>query len=329
MKIRILSLILALLMLAIPLVSCKDDEPVDEDTDDTTEEVESLQIVTKGVSHFVIVRDYKASKAVIDNVNALVDSFKRFLNAEIEVRECFIGKDEEGDEPIANEILVGNTNRPESAEVTAGMRSGDFCIRIINGKLVIAGGSDDATASALVRFSNAFVSAQGDKNAVAANGAVFSLVVDKKTADEYTMEGKYSYDTAVMAKATIDSYAIFYANNSDLKVENVAFANALQAHINKECGYILPVKKDVNDAGTDYTILIGDTIMTDEDLIDKIGPDNYYIGLKKTDGGAVLTIIFGENAKDACMAAFVKEMPALSEPGNFNLDDGFVSTNLD
>ncbi len=327
MKIRILSLILALLMLAIPLVSCNKDEEENPDDDETA--VDSLELVTKGVSNFVIVRDYKASKAVVDNVNALVESYDTFLNAEVEVRECFSDMEEEEDVVQENEILIGATNRPETAEVTNGMRSGDYCIKIINGKLVIAGGSDEATASAIVRFMGGFVSAQGDKNSVAAKNAVFSLVVDQKTADDYAAIGKYSYNTSVICDARVDSYALFYANSSTMMESYAAFALELQDYINKQTGYILDVYKDANDRGSDYKILIGDTTMTDDAIADKIGPDNYYIGLKATETGAVLTIIYGENARGAALKAFKDMMPALSEPGDLNVEDGYLATNLE
>ena len=315
MKIRLLCLMLALLMLAVPFASCKkDDETTDEPT---TTENPTLQVVTEGVSNFVIVRDYKASGAVVDAVNAMKESFATFLGADIEVRECYSDREEPDDIVLENEILVGATNRPESAEVTKHMRSGDNAIVIKNGKLVIAGGSDEATASAIVRFLTGFVADQGDKNSVKMYNAVFSLVVDQKSANQYATSGKYSYNTSVLAGARIDSYAIFYATGAQKEV-NAATAKDVKDYINKQTGYVLPVYKEANDAGTNYKIVIGNAD----------GENDYYIGLKATDNGAVLTILYGVSAQGAAMQALKKMIPALDEPGKLNIEAGYVDTNM-
>ena len=311
MKIRLLCLMLALLMLAVPFVSCKEDEEVAEAENPT------LQLVTEGVSNFVIIRDYKASGAVVDAVNAVKESFATFLGAEVEVRECYSDRQEPDDVVFENEILIGATNRPETAEVTKYMRSGDNAIVIKNGKLVIAGGSDEATASAIVRFLTGFVADQGDKNSVALYNAVFSLKVDQKSATQYATTGKYSYNTSVLADARIDSYAIFYASNAQ-KETHAATAKEVKSYINKQTGYVLPVYKDANDAGTNYKIVIGDTE----------GENDYYVGLKATDDGAVLTILYGTNAQSAAMQALKKMIPALDEPGDLNVEVGYVDTNM-
>ncbi len=322
MKIRLLCLMLALLMLAVPFVACnKEEEP------ETPDENPTLELVTEGVSNFVIVRDYKASGQVVDGTNAMKEQFKTFLNAEVEIRECYTDREEADDIVLEKEILIGATNRPETAQVTKNMRSGDYAITIVNGKLVIAGGSDEATNSAIVRFLTGFVADQGDKNSVQLYNSSFSLVVDQKTASQYTTVGKYSYNTAVVANARIDSFAIFYANNAQSQA-HTAFANEVKDYINKQTGYVLPVYKDANDIGTNYKILVGDTSLTDPTLIANLTAEQYYIGLKATDDGAVLTILYGDNAQSAAMQALKKMIPALTEPGELNIEAGYVDTNM-
>ena len=323
MKIRLLCLMLALLMLAVPFVACnKEEEP------EATDENPTLELVTEGVSNFVIIRDYQASGQVVDGVNAMKEQFKIFLNAEVEIRECYNDLEEADDIVMEKEILIGATNRPETAEVTKNMRSGDYAITIVNGKLVIAGGSDEATNSAIVRFLTGYVVDQGDKNSVA-QGASFSLVVDQKSASAYTTYGKYSYNTSVVADARIDSFAIFYANNAQSQT-HAALANDIMDYINKQTGYLLPVYKDANDEGTNYKILVGDTSMTDPALIEGLGADQYYIGLKATDDGAILTILYGNSAdaQSAAMQAIKKMIPALDTPGELKIDAGYVDTNI-
>ncbi len=55
-------------------------------------------------------------------------------------------------EPSAKEILIGGTNRPESAEAAQGLGYMDYTVRVKNGKIVIVGGSPLATVSATEKF---------------------------------------------------------------------------------------------------------------------------------------------------------------------------------
>ena len=330
--IRILSLILALLMMAFTLVACDEDEtPVDENPveENPADEVKEVEIVTKGTANYVIVRDYKAGAETNAAVAAMVTAFKNYLNCDIEVRECYGDRDDAQEAaPVTKEILVGATNRPESAQALDGKKTSDFGISIIGEKLVIAGGSDSATATAVIRFMTGFVYEQGDKAAVG-KGQKFSLVVTSEAAgnEDFNRVGKYSYDKAVMGDARIDSYILVYPRDGKMSAEYKLFAEAVGDVIEKEAGYELKVYKDTRAQG-DYEILVGDTIRTDAGLVEKLQEDEYYIALNKTEKGAVLTILFGKNAYDAALAEFKKVMPSSPTPINFNLTDGFVVTNM-
>ncbi len=60
---------------------------------------------------------------------------------------------EESSGDAANEILIGNTGRPESLEAVKGFVTPmDYTIRTVGGKIVIAGGSPYATAAATDKF---------------------------------------------------------------------------------------------------------------------------------------------------------------------------------
>ncbi len=332
--IRILSLILALLMMAFTLVACNDDETPDDGTtpdDDANKVVNAteIEVVTKGTPNYVIVRDYKAGAQTNEAVSAMVTAFKDYLNCEIEVRECYSDRDDAQEAaPEAKEILVGSTNRPESAQALDGKKASDFGISIIGEKLIIAGGSDEATATAVIRFMTGFIYEQGDKPAVK-QGKKLSLTVTAEAAgtEDFNRTGKYSYNKAVMCDARIDSYVLIYPRDSKMTNEYKAFADAVGGVVFKEVGYELKVYKDTRAQG-DYEILIGDTLRTDAELADKLDEDEYYIALNKTEKGAVLTILFGKNAYDAALEAFNAIMPSSPTPIDFNLPDGFVKTNM-
>lgn len=349
---RILCLILALLMMAATLVACDDSqEPAPDDGQNKTDENApiTLEIAEKGTAKYVIVRDYKASGTVLDSVATMVEAFKTYLNCDIEVKECYSDRTVEEDVEQVQEILVGATNRAQSAQVMDGLKSNDYAVDIVDEKLVIAGGSDAATAKAIANFLKGFVYEQGDKNEVRKNGKKFSLYAYKNLEDtdpnniydvaeeEFRSTGIYSYNKAAMGGARLDSYALVYAGGGSMENDYRNFALALQTYINKEVGYELMVKRDRVIARADYKIVIGDSKFTDETLANSLGDNEYYIALTATettleDGtvveGAMLTILFGSEAYDAAMKAFKKIMPSSTTPIDFNMAVGFVETNM-
>ena len=156
---RVLSLVLVALLLAACLSSCglvediksmfgMETQPVDDPADDIPENQE-YKLVSNGAPQYVIVYDYKAGPQTKNAVLTMVEAFKTRLNCTIEARECY--SDRVVDEVIVQEkeILIGNTNRPESAILSDNMKTNDSDVDVINGKVVIAGGSDAATAKAV------------------------------------------------------------------------------------------------------------------------------------------------------------------------------------
>ena len=337
--IRILSMTLALLLLLMSFTACdlfkKDDAEtpdgeVAEGEDAAAPEAElvSLELVTKGTPNYVIVRDYKAGPQTVDAIAALVTAFKEVINCEIQVRECYADREVEEDVVEAKEILIGATNREESIEALDGKKASDYTIGIYGEKVVIAGGSDAYTAMAIARFMNLVVYEQGDRAQVK-DGKKLSLKLDTTmtAAKEFNSAGTYSYNKALLCDARIDSYILVYPRDSKMTAEYKGFATELQTYIQKEVGYQLNVYKDTRATG-DYEILVGDTLRTDAGLVKQLEDDEYYIGMKATEKGAQLTILFGKNAYETALKAFKAVMPTSPTPINFGMSDGFVNTNM-
>lgn len=329
---RILAFILALMMVALPLASCNDQE---EDTEGSAsaEEV-TLDMINRGKTEYVIVRDYKASNKILEAVNGLVASIKVNIGADVTVRECYNDlENEPSDIETKTEILIGVTNRKESVEALKNLRSKDYTISVHGTKLVIGGSGEAGTVAAVAKFINDVVVLQGNRFAVS-QGDLQNLTYS--SANNIYSDGTYSYSSALMLGARIDSYGIIYPKNADNSEECKKFANELSAHISNETGYDLAVYKDTR-AWCDYEILIGDTIRTEEGLVDSLGNDEYYIKLVKTevtyeDGsthpGARLTICFGKNAYQAAMDAFKQTvMPVMGDPVPFVMEENFELTN--
>lgn len=328
--IRILSLILALLMLAAPLAACG-DKTGDEEPVDVIEEEEgvTLRLVTDSVSNYDIVYDYTAGEKVRGAVLALVNAYKTFLGCDITVRECFSDRADAEDDIVAdNEILIGMTSRPESKRAMEGKRSGDYSVTIDGSKLVIVGGSDEATMTAITRFLTALVHEQGDKAAIT-QGKKLSMVATTELCAPLAFTGRYSFSKTVLCDARVDSYCVVYPANTDIENAKYGdFANDVQTHVFKEAGYEIDVYRDSNIVKADYMILVGDTTYTDSEIIEKMGANDYYIALKKTETGAYFIIHYGELAKDAAFAAFKEILPPSEKPIEIVLNEGVLKTTL-
>lgn len=328
--IRILSLILALLMLAAPLAACNDDDTPDNEGGGSTtpppaDENVELQVVTKSVANYDIVIDYNASQAVKDAVAAMTVAFKTYLGCDITVR--YIGSDDPSSEKVAdNEILIGETPREESKRAMEDVRANDYKIAVDGKKIVIVAGNDEKLFTAVGRFNTTFVYEQGNK-AAATEGVKMDLKVDSTTAKTLCDVGKYSFSKTVLCGARIDSYAIIVPSASEIAVDYAGFASDIQKHLTKNAGYNLGVHQDKHVKKANYKILVGDTSFTDESLVDSLKSNEYYIALNKTADGAVFTILFGADAKDAALKAFKEIFPASADPIEIKLADGFVKTN--
>lgn len=327
---RILSLLLAILMIAGMLAACDNGE--DADTGEGDENVEKLNIITEGHTEYVIVRDYKASDEVKAAINNLLASIKANIGADMKVKECYNDKANVPDDiRTEKEILVGMTNRQESIDTLSGYRSQDYTISMHGSKLVIGSSSDEGTITALTKFLTEFVSEQGNRFAVR-QGEMQSLVISKN--NEVYETGKYSYDTATMAGVRLDSFGIIYTKgNKD--TEN--FAHELSKHLSKETGHELKVYKDANKQCC-YEILIGNTQRTDDKIVRDLGEGEYYIKLitgecdnKEHEGeeshpGAQLIVCWGKNGMSAAMHALTTIMfPVTAESGStVEIPDGYT-----
>ena len=327
---RLLALLLALLTCVSLFASCK-KEPEPE-PEPPAPEVTTLNVVTKSETKYVIVRNYNAGPEVIEAVKSIVLAFHDYLGVDVEVRECYTDRDESTiDVPVEREILVGITNRPES-KILEGLRSEDYLIQVAGSKLVVGGSTDSGTLHAATALLTEYIYKQGNRFEVA-NKVPQNFSITSNGGLAYS--ARYSYSKCVIMDARIDSFNIYYPK-ADQTADSLTAANSIRDHISKETGYRLNVYKDTQ-SWSDYTILVGDTIYSDQALLRSLGKDEYHISLKQTevtyeDGskhpGATIQILYGADAAKAAMTAFQKQfLPALVETGEFVLNEEKVITN--
>ncbi len=186
-----------LLITAIPLSACKKDEP-------KVEEPTSMVLVKDSKSEFKIIRDDGAIRTSLER-QATLDVKDAILNAtgvELERSTDFIKKNDPEAQKAAEsakEILVGHTNRKETAEAIKGLQAYEYIIKVMGNKLVICGGSETATLTAAQYFA---------ANCVP-QGTTFELALDyeyKGTVD-MSASATHNYFYEDMGALIISAYA--------------------------------------------------------------------------------------------------------------------------
>lgn len=154
MRKKLLYLILAGL-LALTLAACGGDAPVDPTAGTTAAPTDTTPVTTEPPlpttltfgENYTIIRDEDGGKLSVAAATAL----RTALGEKPGLETDWVKKDAEavfGD----YEILLGATNRPESIALSEGLGRYDYRIKIEGEKLVIAGGSDVAIATAVAEL---------------------------------------------------------------------------------------------------------------------------------------------------------------------------------
>lgn len=158
---KYISVIFALL-LAFAAVSCSGNDDIPADTTETVAQTlpETTPAPTtvslldeNGKALYRIVRPDEGSDGEIQNGVDLKKSLKALTGVDFSITTDFLMPNESL-EAVADvpEILLGATNRPESAEAREGLGMNEYVIRVVGAKIVIAGGSDMMTSRAIEAF---------------------------------------------------------------------------------------------------------------------------------------------------------------------------------
>lgn len=194
--IRSASVLLCLLMLAAAMTACGkantgEDTSLNEETTTSAPEVNALQI---DISQYALIRPELCPQAVVDataNFNKAViektgAKFAKFT-------DDFVRNESEID-PNAYEILVGATNRPESAEALKDVSLG-FVIKKIGNKIVINASVSSMLEEALTYFIDQYLTPTAKEGAFsipqelnyiqASEGSV--VLIDEKNKSNFTL----------------------------------------------------------------------------------------------------------------------------------------------
>ena len=150
------------------------------------------------------------------------------------------------------ELLIGDTNRPESDLALAFAKGGNgYVIMAIGNKLVINGYNDSAVEAGVTYFlENIFATKSGDTDFVFTSDMNYISPAEKYAREKYNCAG-YSYAY----------YNIVLPEKADFYEERAA--RIVQTYVANRVGALLPIIYDnETDKASDFEILIGDTNRT-------------------------------------------------------------------
>ncbi len=152
-----LAVILCIGICVCALFGCKPDTENPDGTTDggvmTEAPAVELGIISEGKTDYAFVYPTNISGDAYDDIIDFYTDMCLKFNC---LSSLKLTADNAG-EPQAHEVLVGKTNRPETAGVLEGMGEHSWIISMVGEKLVIAGGSDSATSEAIEFFSRNYV----------------------------------------------------------------------------------------------------------------------------------------------------------------------------
>ena len=155
--VRLTALIICIALLF--LTACEESgQTPDSESSSVTEKQPETIINEENLRDYVLVRTDGKRPLLIEAASSINDALKELFGYSLKLNNDWL--DELGGEKAPElEILIGDTNRPESAEVLATLEGeGDYAVRFVGKKLVIVGTTDAATREAAKRFASELLS---------------------------------------------------------------------------------------------------------------------------------------------------------------------------
>ena len=238
-----------------------------------------------GTSPYVLIHPYSPTQDVFDATIYLQECIEELTGTELAYKDDFYNPFKETLPETAFEILIGETNRPETAEAKALIRDKDFIIYEKNNRIAIVGGSDDKTVEGVLYFIENY----------------FDLVKRNITILEGMQDiSRYSYDLGVISidGVELSNYTVVIPKNPDTLFPYFAALNFID-YIKTEEGTVLTLAYDTEKEQSDYEIVIGETtrpesqsakktvLQDSQYILKKVGSSIYMYGQDYMVGGAL------------------------------------------
>lgn len=216
------------------LCACTPDDP-------QTEDKILLTPVSAGQSGYKIIVPRSAGSDEMQAARAIRDAVLAACGCELEIDDDYVNENR-GILPGELEILVGDTSRKESRELSRRLRSADCAVTVSGSKLLVLGGTQELTLDAARELADG-LKAEADG----------SLSIRQSQC--FTVNGEYTVDRVLFDGADARDFRIVYpAGDSDAG----QLAEALRAHLNEAAGIRMSVVSDAA-APEGRELLLGST----------------------------------------------------------------------
>ena len=211
------------------------DANVEFSTDDVTFAEES------GESRYNVVRPSNGSDVIANAASSVFRQIKSVCGVNLK------NVSDESDGSDLYEILIGETNRPETAVAkeylvsNVGTRVDDYIICTIGKKIVILGVNDKATAKAAEYFNQTYV---------VSSGVAGGILYTNATVGDFT--------DLIVAGNNISKYKIIRPHYNSSYLTQVEL-EALESYILTASGYEVLIYEDMYEAVGEYEIVVGNT----------------------------------------------------------------------
>ena len=299
---KLLSVLLAVVFVLSMMVACNPtvegpgESSTPTETDPPVPKKDPITLTTD----YVVVRPEICNDAVEDAAISLTNALSDALGTRVSIKEDFLYGDMK---PADYEILIGQTNREESAAVLETIKYHDYSISIEGKKLVIAAYTDDQVTAAVAEV---IAMIEG------ADGEIKITDEDQKTVNaEYPLDAIKFGDNELLRDYTI----ILPSTTSNAMKQQV---QKLQLAICDLTGELIPIKGESIEE-TDKEILIGDTKRAASTPIDSAALGAYGYAVKVD--GTKLVIKF--NDRDFTMMKTINDLIAdMSDDGKIEPAQG-------
>lgn len=247
---RILPLILILLLLLPVAVGCVNGDAPDASTSPDNTDGDGTQAVAEApdiaasagdLSLYTLIRAEDTSQELLDLASNLRTTMNEMCGKQIKIATDWVKRGDTPD-PDAPEILLGNTNRPETAQVLSSITSSDYAVRLVGSKLVIAAYTMENLRAAVDKLAGELITVRDGED-----GKVLELK------NEFTYA---SGKAELFGEANpLSAYRIVRRKNAPAACSAAA---TLAERIEKLCGVTLEIV-DPSLAPTEYEIIIGQT----------------------------------------------------------------------
>ncbi len=250
---KILLLLLLVLCMLVPLVSCggEKDPATDattgseeQSTEPGTDQIEPLVITLEQLKQMKIV--YPDGSATLkSSAETLQSSIKSAFGVDLKAAPDILF---EGDPLFTEsefEILLGNTNRAASSNTLTDLRPDDYGYALNETKVVIKGGTEEKTAAACSAFAYQIVLLKKGKS----EGLFFSSDWNETVRADYTAGEVNINDVSLF------DYSVVYPENGTRFEKQLA--NRFADRILALTGRSLIVQSDATAYGGGYEILVG------------------------------------------------------------------------